>query len=305
MMTARVLSADGMSNAAREALGMPLNKVFVADKENKVFRGFFGAPVEVVADIWNRILPLIHDEYKASAKPKHLLWALVFIKIYSTEEVHCRIVGWPDPKTFRKWSWYFLQKIANMKDDVILLDNRLQGYDGSTNSLMSVDGTDCPTMEPWPFDPKWYSHKFNGPGVKYEVGVCIKTGYIVWVNGPFVASTGDATIFKNTLSGILADDEGVEVDKGYGGDNKLKSPQVNSSQSQKKEKAGVRARHENVNSRLKIYNVLNIPFRHLNPRNTMMEKHGMCFNAIAVITQLKFESGEKLYDVKYDSVNYF
>jgi hypothetical protein len=31
----------------------------------------------------------------------------------------------------------------------------------------------------------------------------------------------------------------------------------------------------------------------------------MCFNAIAVITQLKFESGEKLYDVKYDSVNYF
>jgi hypothetical protein len=135
--------------------------------------------------------------------------------------------------------------------------------------------------------------------------VCIKTGSIVWINGPFVASTGDATIFKNTLSGLLADDEGVEVDKGYGGDNKLKSPQVNSSQQQRKEKAGVRARHENVNSRLKIYNVLNIPFRHLNPRNAMMEKHGMCFNAIAVITQLKFESGEKLYDVKYDSVNYF
>jgi DDE superfamily endonuclease len=202
----------------------------------------------------------------------------------------------------------FLEKVANLKDDVILLDNRLDGYDGSTNALMSVDGTDCPTMESWPFDPKWYSHKFNGPGVKYEVGVCIKTGYIVWINGPFVASTSDATIFKNTLSGLLADDEGVEVDKGYGGDKKLKSPQVNSSKLQKKEKASaVGARHENVNSRLKIYNVLNIPFRHLNPRYGMMEKYGMCFNAIAVIlTQLKFESGgERLYDIKYDSVNYF
>ena len=52
---------------------------------------------------------------------------------------------------------------------------------------ITVDGTDFRIQEPSPFDPKWYSHKFRGPGLRYEIGVCIKTGWIVWVNGPFPA----------------------------------------------------------------------------------------------------------------------
>jgi hypothetical protein len=48
-----------------------------------------------------------------------------------------------------------------------------------------VDGTDFHIREPEPFDPEWYTKKFNGPGVRYEVGIAIQTGYIVWVNGPF------------------------------------------------------------------------------------------------------------------------
>ena len=35
-------------------------------------------------------------------------------------------------------------------------------------------------------------------------------------------------------------------------------------------------------------------------REEMMEKHKMCFFAIAVITQLKFEAGEKTFDVEYN-----
>ncbi|RQM30009.1 hypothetical protein B5M09_012453 [Aphanomyces astaci] len=34
-----------------------------------------------------------------------------------------------------------------------------------------------------PFDRKWYSHKFHGPGLRYEVGIWIRMGNIVWVNG--------------------------------------------------------------------------------------------------------------------------
>jgi hypothetical protein len=73
---------------------------------------------------------------------------------------------------------------------------------------------------------------------------------------------------------------------------------------QKKQKNDVRARHENVNSRLKIFNVLNVSFRHTNPREMMMQKHGICFKAVAVVTQLKFEAGERLYDVHYDAIYY-
>ena len=38
-------------------------------------------------------------------------------------------------------------------------------------------------MEPTPFNPKWFSHKFHGSGLRYEIGLCIRTGDIVWANG--------------------------------------------------------------------------------------------------------------------------
>ena len=125
--------------------------------------------------------------------------------------------SWPDPKTFRKWSWYFVDKIASLEENVIRFDDRFIDWDNVTTCLMSVDGTHCPVNEPWPFDPKWFSHKFNGPAVTYEVGVCIKTGSIVWIYGPEVASMGDATMFKKKLAGLLCENEGVEVDGGYKG----------------------------------------------------------------------------------------
>lgn len=46
------------------------------------------------------------------------------------------------------------------------------------NCVMPVDGTDFRIEEPKPFSSGWYSHKFNGPGVRYEVGLAIQRGYI-------------------------------------------------------------------------------------------------------------------------------
>ena len=51
--------------------------------------------------------------------------------------------------------------------------------------FISVDDTACRIMEPAPFSPAWFSHKFHGPGLRYEVGISISSGYIVWINGPF------------------------------------------------------------------------------------------------------------------------
>ena len=39
--------------------------------------------------------------------------------------------------------------------------------------------------EPFPFEPGYYSHKFHRAGVRYELGVSIQSGDIVWLNGPF------------------------------------------------------------------------------------------------------------------------
>ena len=47
-----------------------------------------------------------------------------------------------------------------------------------------VDGTDFWICEPKPFAKDFYSHKFAKAGLCYQVGVCIQTGLIVWINGP-------------------------------------------------------------------------------------------------------------------------
>ena len=296
---AHTLTTETLAGVARSMLGMGAVARRTDDKE---FRSFFGASIPVILILWQKIVakpPLL----SASAHPKHLLWSLVFLKCYNSTNVLRRICGWPGESAYREWTWYFLNRIAALKSDVIKLDNRFHGFDGTATCLMSVDGIDCLINEPWPFEEKWYSQKFNGPAVKYEIAVCIKSGYIVWTHGPFVASANDATICINGLVTHLADDEGLEVDAGYKGHDKFKRPETAPNRTGRKQKSVVRGRHENVNSRLKIFDVLNIPFRHLNPSSQMMAKHGKCFDSIAVITQLKFENGESLYEVPYD-VNY-
>lgn len=284
-----------MTAIASDMLSMPPR--LPKKRKEQIFRGFFGAPISIIVMLWNLIAPTID---KPGAMEKHILWALVFLKVYSTTEVYCRIVGWVHPDTFHKWSWYFIEKIASLKDQLIVLDNRFEGFGGTTQCLLALDAFDCMVLEPWPFDTKWYSVKFNGPGVKYELGVCIKTGRIVWLNVPFPAGKQDSKICIETLLTLLADDEGVEVDGGYVGHDKFKAPLAASSRRDRKMKSVVRGRLENVNGRIKVFNVLTFPFRHLNPRTEMMNKHKMCTEAVVVVTELKFENGEGLYDVPYD-----
>ena len=259
-----------MDKVAKDILRWPKHRKWNSKEKDSRVRAFFGAPLDVIADLWNRIWHKLSKEEKDNliedgVQHKHLLYALVLLKVYSTEEVHCSIVDWPSTKTFRKWSWHFAKKIAELKEDVINLRNRFGGYKRgdtvTTNCFISVDCTDCPIFEPWPFDRKWFSQKFNGPALKYEVAVCIKTGFIVWINGPFKGSQKDPQIFEIGLSKELAPDEAVEADGVYNlkegvGAKQLKRPAVGWDSKERKQKAGARSRNENINGKLKIFNVL-------------------------------------------------
>jgi len=161
-MPLKELDADGMSAVGRDVLSLPQKS---KNEEDSIFKSHFGAGAHIIALLWNMLLPRIDLN---GALPKHLLWSLVFLKVYSTTAVHRGIVGWPDANTYRKWCWYFLEKIASLRDEVIKLEDRFVGWDGVASCLMSIDGVDCMVNEPWPFDKKWFSEKFNGPGVKYE-----------------------------------------------------------------------------------------------------------------------------------------
>ena len=53
----------------------------------------------------------------------------------------------------------------------------------------------------------------------------------------------------------------------------------------------VRARHETANKRLKQWGVLSQVFCH------DLKKHSICFQAVAVLTQLLIENGEPLFQI--------
>ena len=85
--------------------------------------------------------------------------------------------------------------------------------DTGERCLVTVDGTDFRIQEPSPFSTKWYSHKFRGPGIRYEIAICIKTGWIVEFNGPFpYGRLPDIKIFRSLLKQILCTSEKVIVD---------------------------------------------------------------------------------------------
>ncbi len=96
-------------------------RVGAATMETRHFREFFGTSVlvlEKVRELLDRdsLLP-------EGGRPKHLLWALHFMKVYPKQSPGCSAVGASagavDPKTHRKWVWAFIDAVANLDDIVV------------------------------------------------------------------------------------------------------------------------------------------------------------------------------------------
>ena len=173
-------------------------------------------------------------------------------------------------------------------------ENRFRGNSTKTCKC-TVDGTDCRIYEPNPFNRKWFSHKFKKAGLRYEVAVCIKTGDIVWINGPFPCGRWpDLKIFRRALMNMLGLGEMVEADLGYRGEPQFaRTPRTYVSRSDRRAKKKARARHETVNKRLKDFSCLAKTFRH----ERTLQRH--CFFAAAVATQLSFENGSRPWQIPY------
>lgn len=166
--------------------------------------------------------------------------------------------------------------------------------------LITVDGTDFWIYEPEPFDDKWYSHKINGPALRYEVGVCIKTGWIVWINGPFPAGRyPDLTIARLSLIHFLDDGEYYCADGGYSDGNQWSNTPNGLHDYEQRTKSLARARHETVNRRFKIFDCLKQQYRH------HLGFHGTMFRAVANIVQLTLQYElEPLFSIEYDEADF-
>lgn len=149
-----------------------------------------------------------------------------------------------------------------------------------------MDGVDFRILEPT-FDPKWYSHKFRSAGLRYEVGLCIRTGKIVWFNGGFPCGTyPDLKVAYECYIHIIENGELTMADKGYKNDKYFLLPKEHCQRHKL-----IMSRHETVNKRLRQFKILDNKFRH------SLIKHEICFGAVINLTEILIENGEPLFSV--------
>ena len=162
--------------------------------------------------------------------------------------------------------------------------------------LLTVDGTDFQINEPTPFDPVWFSHKFKGAALRYEFGICIQTGWLCWIAGPFPAGDfPDSEIFMLGLANELQEGERVEVDEGYTGDMPIRPKSDYGGKDEWKWMKGkARARHECINRMFKQFGILGQKFRH------SRHKHGDVLLAVAAIVQNEIKDGRGTFQVEYE-----
>ena len=84
--------------------------------ENRRFRGNFGTTPAICVILWDMITP--DENMPKGFKCCHLLWALMFLKLYASEHVLCSMAEC-DEKTFRKWAWLFVFALADLEPEYV------------------------------------------------------------------------------------------------------------------------------------------------------------------------------------------
>ena len=83
------------------------------------FRSKFGTSPQVVVAAWKLV---DENEYPplpgGTKKLEHMLWALMLLKEYGTEEDLAEAAG-VDEKTFRKWAWLWAEKLSWLEMDLV------------------------------------------------------------------------------------------------------------------------------------------------------------------------------------------
>jgi hypothetical protein len=77
------------------------------------FHEVFGCSIPVAVEVWKRVDPW--SCVSKDATVEHLLWALMFLKLYAKESTLSTLAGGVDEKTFRKWNWMFIGAISGLE----------------------------------------------------------------------------------------------------------------------------------------------------------------------------------------------
>lgn len=115
-----------------------------------------------------------------------------------------------------------------------------------------VDGMNCSVNEEHPFSCGWYSHKCRRTLIRYDVGLTLHSGRLVWVSRQFEFwSYHNNKIVKYDLKGALPDRQSVIADIEYNerGLIRIELSEILSNDIHQR----VRTRNEAVNEKLKYF----------------------------------------------------
>ena len=89
---------------------------------NKILFEFITSP-EICSLLWDCIDPL--NTMPNGMQDVHLLWGLMFLKLYVSESVNCALAGGIDEKTFWKWNWMSVYAMSDLAPDIVSINLHL------------------------------------------------------------------------------------------------------------------------------------------------------------------------------------
>ena len=299
---AAILSA-GLSHAGFDASRQECRAGLLVRR----FRAHYGVGPESILGVWT---DLKRHQPEKSHDLRYVFMAACWLKLYDTEEVmagrwkygedHCR-----DQVT------EYVERIRKLLPIKISFDGL-----NPNCGFLPVDTMHVRSHE-FRCNPGsvWYSHKFNGPGVSFEVVSDPIEGKIRWINGPKPASTHDITILRGGQKGkskhwdkkslyfkmrSLQQNQDVKLvgDSAYDG-----QPDVVTTTKDAHKPATkaifkrMKSMQETCFKRFKDFKILDSRFRHGKGTDAKLQKVQAAFEATAVLLQYDFENGHRLFEV--------
>ena len=181
----------------------------------------------------------------------------------------------------------------------MLLEKRHRSDSTKFDCLISTSTIDFPVLDPrektckiGPSSP-YYSRHVKGPALRYEVGVSIFGGEIVWTNGPFKAGCEtESEIFESLKESIDPD----EIAEQFSRLDLLFCGKNPDSDMAKKVPFKTRDRQKMVNDHIMSFKILQ-GFRHC------VLRHDTVFHAIVGLVQLSIEKELETFDLGLETHN--
>jgi len=110
------ISCNNFAILGGEIMGFCGN--YEGERFSRCFCSWFGLQPMMCAIIWSNLVSSKWVKRLHNCHPKHLLWAMLFLKCGSSEDVRALQVG-ADRKTVRKWVWFVVEGIASLDRTIV------------------------------------------------------------------------------------------------------------------------------------------------------------------------------------------